>query len=441
MSLKSVIFASMFAILLLILTVNTWFLHHLTESVSKQLGSSAFEVSKSTVESMLSHNLNREVLYIQHQFAFVGSDESSQPRTRVLPFGGQLNLAQSVELRLRDQQNSRSIMLKRGKQSVDIPIPRTAVEKRLETTQQQIILSSLLIMTVALILFYWLSRKLTQPLKTLCHVSESIGQGNFGIQVEQSKKPLSYEVNDLVNAVNKMSGELQRLEQEKQHWQEQKQTSELSDIARGLAHSIRNPLNTIGLSLGELAHRNPEQRSLTDIINTQIKRIDLSLKNLMAIATHEKIPQHSVDIATLCHNLKHEVEQQCAHTEVILEGEKELYVKGVESELYSVFHSLMINAAESYPAQQENGVITVILSTEGEQKTLLIKDQGQGIAQDYLDNLFKPHTSSKVSGSGMGLYIARRIVRGRYHGDIELLETSPAGSCFKITLNDRKVTE
>ncbi|WP_164503683.1 sensor histidine kinase [Pleionea sediminis] len=436
LSLKRIILSSVLLFLVSVTAINGWLITQLIDSVGAKLGEAAFEVSKSTVESLLPQEFSRsEAIVFQSQTTTEASHDFEIRRLRVPP--PHIQLKKEVELQLADSANSRSILLKYGKQQFDIDIPRTQLEKSIVTARNTIIILSAIIIICSLIFFYWFATRISTPIKKISYTSYKIGSGEFGATVDNDTQPIGQELKQLVFSINKMSTHLQQLEKEKQKLQDQQTTSEISEITRGLAHSIRNPLHTILLSLEVLPENLSEQESFKDNIKNQIDRIDRHIKNLMNIATHQSLTSESIVLDDLINRIVKENN----HEKLLLNWQNTsssiIKIQGVESELYSIVQPIIVNAIESY-SKDETAYIDITLAKENNQFQLTIADKGSGLTEKIKHNLFKPHVTSKSYGAGMGLYIAQRLVKGRYHGNISAQDNKPKGTVFTVTLKNRE---
>jgi hypothetical protein len=95
-----------------------------------------------------------------------------------------------------------------------------------------------------------LANRLTRPLRRLAAGAEAVGRGELGVQVPEDAPG---EVGELQRSFNQMSSRLAALELERSRWLERENLAQLGDLSRGLAHTVRNPLNTLGLAIEELA--------------------------------------------------------------------------------------------------------------------------------------------------------------------------------------------
>ena len=519
MSLRNIIMLSVLSFLLVVVAINGWHLARLTDNIDQKLGEASFQVSKDTVESMLSQRLSSSVLLVNSRLGTdsgedntgdtatvdgatenksdeLGDSNHSEPSNsakqtnrikqthrRMVVRSEQLTLEQMVDLQLSDSGESRSIILERGGQRYFIPIPRTELEKTMERATDAIIISSVLIIVLSIVFFFWISDRITRPLKKVSSTSALIGEGEFGVTIDDAGRFTGSELKHLIGSINKMSAHLQSLEIQKNRLKDQQTTSEISEITRGLAHSIRNPLHTILLSLELRPNDDDSYSKLQENIKQQIHRIDQHIKSLMVITTHEALTPEPINVYELLQSI---VQEQGSHQCQLMvvssvqpllsnrqQSEKKAaiekltpeafdwQVEAVYSELHAVFATLINNALEameghSTEQQGDSGrtnksgrsdksdrseiAVTVYLSrTNKAEYQIAFVDQGRGVSKQQQANLFKPHNTNKTHGSGMGLYIAQRIISGRYAGTIQYQPNQPQGSVFMVTLSNREL--
>ncbi|MCJ8320599.1 MAG: HAMP domain-containing histidine kinase [Colwellia sp.] len=307
-------------------------------------------------------------------------------------------------------------------------------ESLIQSIQWLLIISAI----VALIFAYWLSAQFNKPLKELASGFERLSQGDYQQNVkEQGVK----EIRSTIIHFNQMVLRLLELTQaEKQH-KEIAHLAELGEVSRGLAHALRNPIHTIGLSLEQLsqAELTPAQRlSLLSTAQNKISHIDKNIKALLTLTTtgitrDEQVPILAVvqDIILeykTCNLAGSKMQQQFD-----IDIGRDITLLGDESEIRSILHTLIINACE---ANTDNKAIRISASIDQYQLKIIVTDNGCGLAESIREQLFQPHISTKAEGAGMGLYIAKRIISLHYHGELTIennidQQGCTALACFK----------
>lgn len=270
---------------------------------------------------------------------------------------------------------------------------------------------------VALIFAYWLSVRFNRPLKALNRGFEELSEGKYTHKVPEEGVE---EIHKTITQFNSLVKQLEQLKSVEQEHKEIAHLAELGEVSRGLAHSLRNPIHTIGLAIEEL-----NQPSITDatkeklLLTAQqkIQHIDKNISALLALTNLDFSRNEIVPIRAVIQDVI--LECKSDHTKEIsftLDVDSDLQLKGSETELRNIFHTLIINACEA----SVTGGEVVIIAEKLPEKTIkvTITDNGNGLAPEIKKNLFLPHVSSKPEGAGMGLYIAQRITELHYHGEI-----------------------
>ena len=108
-----------------------------------------------------------------------------------------------------------------------------------------------------------------------------------------------------------------------------------------------------------------------------------------------------------------------------LELGEHLVIKGAETEVRTMLHTLIVNAVEASPI---NGVIEIKGEKNADMVMISVCDQGSGIDESIAGRVFEPHTTTKVEGTGMGLYITQRMAQLYYKGSVTL-DNGENGGC------------
>ena len=210
----------------------------------------------------------------------------------------------------------------------------------------------------------------------------------------------------------------------------------MGDISRSLAHAIRNPLNTLGLLTDKMIKVEDENRRQELAIKSRrhIRRIDHWIRSFMVLAREQGCQYRDISLKALLKDVALDV-QHLTNIEIHLDcvEQEDFIVSGIETELKTTMHALIMNAAE---ASGENDEVVLLLKKSNGIDISII-DQGHGIAPDILNQLTSPHVSTKASGSGMGVYLAHRIISQRYKGTLNF-ESNPTGTTVNIHLKDRE---
>lgn len=225
--------------------------------------------------------------------------------------------------------------------------------------------------------------------------------------------------------------------------------SALGDMAAGVAHEIRNPLNAIALT----AHRLEEEfvgvdaKGFIKIIKDETQRLNRIIEQFLSLARPMRLELSDVDINRLIDELISLIESEAIAQNItikkrfvgITSAEKPLLVEIDRDEIKQALLNIMRNGIEAMNSGGSTSgselTITTELSLLSEPQMVVIKitDTGCGIAKEDLPKIFRPYFSRKDKGTGLGLSIAHRIIT-EHRGTIEVDSTEGVGTTFTITL-------
>ncbi len=221
-----------------------------------------------------------------------------------------------------------------------------------------------------------------------------------------------------------------------------KQNQAWADIAKRLAHEIKNPLTPIVLSAERIEMKLTPKLAQEDqsFLQRLVKQIIIQVEDLKELVNKFRdfaninkptlsktgILQFFNQFYILYENIDY------VKLEKNFDGE-ELFFMGDTSLLRQVFHNLIKNAIESVELV-ENKQVLIILSKENNSVRILIKDNGQGFDKIIIENLFEPYRTTKgVKGSGLGMAIVKKII-DEHNGKIEVFNDNGANVVVKLPL-------
>lgn len=214
-----------------------------------------------------------------------------------------------------------------------------------------------------------------------------------------------------------------------------------SEMARRLAHEIKNPLTPIQLSAERLKRKLapvvPEQEAAllnryTDTIVQQVDAMKVMVNSFTDYARSSEA-KDVIDFNQMISNVASLYEPQTDKLDILLE-EKLPKIQGDAVRLRQVLHNLIKNAVE---AHEKNSIVRVEITAKkakhlgNDYIDIVFKDHGQGIADDLVDQIFDPYVTSKTTGTGLGLAIVKKIVEE--HGGIVWVENNEhQGASFNV---------
>lgn len=323
----------------------------------------------------------------------------------------------------------------------EVPIPRVGMQEKLAAFERRIRFGSLLLLLAGLVAAAYLAHRVSAPLLRLSNAAIAVGGGALGTTVDE--KAGSSELRQALEAFNRMSRRLGELSERNRRLEQERHLGEIGEIARGLAHSLRNPLHALGLSIDEIASRDPESEALAAAARRQIGRLDRNIRSFLVFASQADIEPRQVDVGALAEDVALEALQD-QHRGIHIEvdrgseggNEGSLELEAVEPELRAMLQALVINAVEASPSGGQVR-IHVGRGEPAEKIVLEVDDQGEGLAPEIRRRLFTPHLTTKTTGSGMGLFLAQRLAASRYEGKIELEPRPEGGTRARLELGPR----
>jgi two-component system nitrogen regulation sensor histidine kinase NtrY len=269
-----------------------------------------------------------------------------------------------------------------------------------------------LLITVSILIAVFISSQITQPLRML---QSKFGKITFGVSNEKIRYDAKDEIGGLVREYNHMVDQL-AVSAEKLARSERE--SAWREMAKQIAHEIKNPLTPMKLSVQHLQRsieKDPgkQRENIQRITRTLIDQID----NLSMIATEfsnfAKMPRANNEEVDLEEKLGKISElflnSEQTEIETSFDLKKPAIVFADPEQLSRVFINLLKNAIQSVPEDRE-GKIGISLETDGDKARVKVMDNGRGIPGDLSDKLFQPNFTTKSSGMGMGLAIVKSIV-------------------------------
>ncbi len=222
------------------------------------------------------------------------------------------------------------------------------------------------------------------------------------------------------------------------------------EVARRLAHEIKNPLTPIQLSAERIRQKylhtlDDSNKQTMDRATRTISEQVESMKEMVNAFSNYAQPVsmniHNVDLNQLLADV---VELHKGHSEAItvkLSLDDSISPMMLDTgRMRQVFNNLLINA--THALQNTDNAQLLVSTKSGTSKkaeivTILFQDNGPGIQKDLLDNLFEPYVTSKEKGSGLGLAIVKKII-DEHGGTIWVKNLKNNGSCFTIQLPVKK---
>ncbi len=280
---------------------------------------------------------------------------------------------------------------------------------------------------------YLSARRLTVPLNELVDAAEKISEGRFERRIIWFAKD---ELGKLVDGFNTM---FDRLKRSQEKLVQSEKVAAWNQMARKVAHEIRNPLTPIRICVEDLKRSyDAKEPEFADILDGAVETISSEISRLNRMTTEfsqfAKLPSPELkptDIRRTIGDALRIYTDKIRENKLRVRFPQEEIIIDIDPDLISqVFVNLVKNGFE---ASGDDGIVEVGLVKGKRIAKIHVEDNGPGVPDDAVDKLFTPHFTTKREGSGLGLVIAYRIVFD-HGGRIRYEKRKPNGARFVVVL-------
>lgn len=291
---------------------------------------------------------------------------------------------------------------------------------------------------LAILLSGWAAARVTRPVEQLAEAAREVAAGNWDAQVSVTS---SDELGELAESFNRMTREL--LDQKEKLVQAER-VAAWRELARRLAHELKNPLFPLQLTVENLLRArelSPEQfeETLKESSATLLAEIS-NLKTIIArFGEFSRMPQpnfQSVQINETvrnCSRLFSAQLQSSSHAKIDCQLQLAEDVDSIAADpelLHRAVSNLILNAMDAMP---EGGTLTLRTGAEDDKISIEVSDTGAGLTPEECERLFTPYYTTKTHGTGLGLAVVQSVVSD--HGGKITVHSMPGkGTTFRIEL-------
>ena len=325
--------------------------------------------------------------------------------------------------------------------SIKIGLSLEETRKEMQETRLMLLLiggGGLLIGVVGAI---FLAQRITGPLKKLVEATVKISKGKLAQRIEITSQD---EIGNLAKSFNKMSRQLlltrKKMEEANKKLLQAEKLASIGRISAGIAHEIRNPLTSVKLNIQKLYQSdnlNDVEKEHLNLSQEGIKYMEKSIKDLLDFTRASELSRAQFSIEQILDESIKMVADSLDLKKIVLEKNypdesPQVLVDG--DKLRQVFLNVLRNA---YEAVDEGGKISisVFLLKErlGKKIKVEISDNGSGIPEKDRDIIFEIFYTTKTTGIGLGLAIARKILE-QHNGSIRVDENINKETLFEILI-------
>jgi nitrogen fixation/metabolism regulation signal transduction histidine kinase len=294
--------------------------------------------------------------------------------------------------------------------------------------------ATLAVLLVAVLLTMVIARRTTGPILELREHTQRVAAGDLDAEIEVHARD---ELGELAEAFNAMTRDLKA---SREQLVRAEKDAAWREMARQIAHDIKNPLTPIQLSIDLLKRAHDDQSPQFDaILERTVETVRRQVAHLRDIAGDfhaltgvGRARAERVDLAALAGEVLDLyaawAQERGVRTQRTGSGG---LVRADPTLLRRVLQNLISNAVEAMP---QGGELDVGVVQQNGRVRLEVRDTGSGVPEEVRPRLFEPYFTTRSSGTGLGLAIARRVIEDA-GGTIELVPaTSGPGTIARIEL-------
>jgi PAS domain S-box-containing protein len=215
--------------------------------------------------------------------------------------------------------------------------------------------------------------------------------------------------------------------------------SEMGKLAAGVAHEIRNPLNTISIAAQRLAAEfapekaGEEYLAITNQIREETKRLNEIITRFLALSREQEKKYQAINLSELVREMADFFKPEANRLNIALQAtiEPDIHIEADPDSLKQIFHNLFNNAKEALAGQP--GRLAIELRTSNNTIEIAFSDSGPGVKKELREKIFTPYFTTKEGGTGLGLPTVHKLISD-LGGDIRVEESAWGGARFVLTI-------
>jgi C4-dicarboxylate-specific signal transduction histidine kinase len=286
------------------------------------------------------------------------------------------------------------------------------------------------------------NRRLGDQRKAMLHILKDSHRSN--LRLEDSRKAMIHIMGDLRSTTQVMERREQELRDKQEQLVQAGKLATLGELTTGVAHELNNPLNNIGLYVGNVIDRihmgelsNESALKNLEQAMEQVRKATEIISHLRTFGRAAPVTFEAVDVDEVIERALSLMQEQLRLRAIEVDLDlcpDELTVQGNPIQLEQVFINLLTNARDALDeVPEDRKKIRIVSSLEGDRIRIVFEDTGPGIPAETATRVFDPFFTTKEvgTGTGLGLSITYSIVK-EHGGDISLSQTPGGGARFTV---------
>ena len=290
---------------------------------------------------------------------------------------------------------------------------------------------------LAIVASLWITSRISRPIERLASAAGAVAAGNWDTQVEVTSHD---EVGELAHSFNHMT---QQLLEQRERLLQSERVAAWRELARRLAHELKNPLFPLQLTLENLIKaRSLPTADFDEIFRESTETLTAEIANLKNIiqrfSDFSKMPKpelEDVDVADVLRKISALYEPALTQHQPPIAfqchiSDGPLLISADLDLLHRALSNLVLNAMDAMPA---GGTLTISAARNRDSAELRIADTGTGMTAEECERLFTPYYTTRQHGTGLGLAIVQAVISD-HNGTIRVESAPGSGSVFVVEL-------
>ena len=318
--------------------------------------------------------------------------------------------------------------------SLPFPFEREQLNKATQEIVEFLVVISAFFVVLVVVFSRGIKSMIIVPVRKLLAGTREVGLGNLEVTIEHQSRD---EMMTLIDGFNTMIRNLKAHEQE---LAEMSKKVAWTEMARKVAHEIKNPLTPIQLSAEHVLKVYEDKRgdldkalkeSMSYIIG-EVEHLRRIAQEFMEIARDTTVRKEPLDLKAILDEVLQPYRRLLAERirfKIVAEGE-EFRACGDAAKLKTAFRNVVANAIE---AISQRGEVAVTIGRKGRVYSIVVSDSGAGMSRETADRIFDLYFSTKDAGTGLGLPITKKIIE-EHGGTIRIASEPDRGTTVTIEL-------
>lgn len=275
------------------------------------------------------------------------------------------------------------------------------------------------------------NRTLVERIENVLRLRQ-IELSNLALQAERERLLSEIEIwnRELQHRVDEKTEALQRAQSEVAQTEK---LAALGYLAAGMAHEIRNPLNSISLFTQLISQglKDAEQLEYLEKILKEVDRVDSIIRKLVDASRRSRAVTQNVQLDQIIDDALAVFAPQIEARKIAVScscSTPPPPLTADPTEIEQIFTNLFINALEE---MDQGGKLHIEITHDNRRIVVKVADSGKGISSDVVQRIFEPFFTTKIRGTGIGLPVVQRIAK-LYNGDVNVESTSETGTVFRV---------